>query len=523
MTDMNRLDRRRFIGGSLAAATAGAMIAGSSQKSPAASQGNAYSSPPGKRPNILWLIAEDLGPELACYGTPEVWTPNLDRLASEGVRFTNMFTVTPVCSSSRSSFMTGMYASSIGAQNHRSHRGDGYKLPPGVRVLTDWLRDAGYKTANLRQLSDDPKEPFFRGTGKTDWNFTYESKYGKPFDSDKWSDLKGSQPFYAQINFSETHRGAAWNNAQKNIERTADPAKIKLPPYYPDHPMVRADWAQYLNTVMSLDRKIGFVLQRLEEDGLADNTVVIFMGDHGRAHVRGKQWPYDSGLHIPFIVRWPKNFPAPAQIKTGTVDDRLLCSLDLTATTLWIAGVEPPLTMQGRVFLGDRAIERTFAFGMRDRGDETVDRIRSVRDKRYRYIRNFYPERPFLQLNRYKEDSYPMIYAMRRLNEEGRLNEVQARLLAPTRPKEELYDIEKDPYEINNLADSPEHQLVKARLSGALDAWIVETNDQGRFPEDPAIPTKYEKSMAKTYNERLKKSRERYRKMFEEAERELKK
>ncbi|RME96269.1 MAG: DUF229 domain-containing protein, partial [Verrucomicrobia bacterium] len=235
------------------------------------------------RPNILWLIAEDLGPELGCYGHPEVRTPHLDRLAAEGVRYTRMFTTGPVCSASRSAFMTGMYQMSIGAHNHRSHRHDGFRLPPGVRVLTDWLRDAGYFTANIVDLTGDPQEKFFRGTGKTDWNFTYD---GQPFDSKRWADLKDHQPFYAQINFPETHRGHSWDTAHEHIEQPADPAKVKLPPYYPDHPEARADWAQYLNAVMALDRKIGFVLQKLEEDGLADNTVVVFMGDHGRAMIR---------------------------------------------------------------------------------------------------------------------------------------------------------------------------------------------------------------------------------------------
>lgn len=437
------------------------------------------------RPNILWIIAEDMGPELGCLGTPEVRTPNIDQLASDGVLFTNAFTVTPVCSTSRSSFMTGMYASTIGAHNHRSHRDDGYQLPDGVRVLTDWLRDAGYFTANIRQLSDDPDEKFYRGTGKTDWNFAYE---GKPFDSGKWSDLKDNQPFYAQINFPETHRGGAWNSADKHIEKAADPDKVVVPPYYPDVPLVREDWAQYLNAVMALDKKIGYVLERLEEDGLAENTVVMFVGDHGRAMMRGKQWPYDSGLHVPMIIRWPEGAERPARFKPGTRSQRLIESIDWAAQALAIAGVDKPEGMQGRVFLGKRAeAQRRYVFGMRDRGDETVDRIRTVRDRRFRYIRNFMPQRPFLQLNRYKERMYPTIALMREMHERGELDEVQAFLLAPTRPEEELYDIVADPYETRNLAASVQHQSALERLRGKLDQWIIETDDQGRFPEPPEV------------------------------------
>jgi len=230
---------------------------------------------PAKRPNILWLIAEDLSPDLGCYGTPEVRTPNLDRLAAEGMRFTRAFTSGPVCSASRSAFMTGMYQTSIGAHNHRSHRGDGYRLPEGVKTLVDRLRALGYFTANVVDLTGDPHEQFYRGTGKTDWNFAYE---GKPFDSSRWADLKTHQPFYAQVNFAEAHRGKAWNTAHLHVDRPADPAKVKLPPYYPDRPEARADWAQYLNSVMALDKKVGFVLRKLEEDGLAENTIVVFFG-----------------------------------------------------------------------------------------------------------------------------------------------------------------------------------------------------------------------------------------------------
>ena len=338
-----------------------------------------------QRLNVLWIIGEDLGPELGCYGTAEVHTPNLDRLAAEGMRFTRAFTPSPVCSTSRSGFMTGMYPISIGAHNHRSHRDDGRGLPEGVRLITDWLRPEGYFTANLRDLGGGPGERFFRGTGKTDWNFAYE---GQPFDGDEWDQLQNHQPFYAQVNFAETHRGGAWNTAHEHIDRPADPANVVFPPYYPDHALVREDWAQYLNSVMALDRKVGHVLRRLEEDGLAESTVVFFFGDHGRAMVRGKQWPYDSGLHVPLVVRWPKGaFPTGWQ--PGGVDDRLVSILDVTATTLEICGVEEPAPMSGRRLFGDADPPRPYVFGGRDRGDETLFRIRTVRDGRYRYLRNY--------------------------------------------------------------------------------------------------------------------------------------
>lgn len=452
-----------------------------------------------KRPNILWLNAEDMGPELGILGTPEVRTPNLDGLARSGMLFTRAFTTAPVCSASRSAFNTGMYQTTIGAQNHRSHRSDDqsvypFPLPEGVHTVSDWLRQAGYYTGNIVHF---PAGAGFRGTGKTDWNFTVD---GKPFDTDRWDDLKGHQPFYAQVNFQETHRSAHWDSAQLHIPTPADPSKVVVPPYYPDHPVVRQDWAQYLDNVMALDSHIGKILEYLARDGLADNTVVVFMPDHGRAMVRGKQWPYDSGLHVPLIVYWPKGVPMPEGYSAGSRSDRLISSIDLTATTLDIAGVEKPAKMQGRVFLGPRAeAPREYLFGGRDRGDETVDRIRTVRSDRYRYIRNYYPDRPFFQINRYKEANYPTVWVMRKLHMEGKLDSIQEHLMAPTRPAEELYDEAADPYEIHNLAASPAHQAVLRRLRTELDRWIAESDDQGRVPEDSAVYRYYDQMERKQW------------------------
>ena len=437
------------------------------------------------RPNILWILAEDFSPHLGCYGTTEVWSPNLDRLAAEGMRFDRAFTTAPVCSASRSAFMTGMYQTTIGAQNHRSHRTAEYPLPPGVRVLTDWLRGAGYFTANIRAF---PAPIDFKGAGKTDWNFYYP---GKPFDSDQWTDLKAHQPFYAQVNLSETHRNAKSTLATGRAfpaPRRADPAKVVIPPYYPDCPEVRADWANYLDDASALDIKVGAILAQLERDGLAENTVVIFLGDHGQANVRGKQWCYDSGLRIPLLMRWPRGLPAPAGFTPGTASGQIIEAIDLAATTLALAGVPKPAAMQGRVLFGPHADPaRQFAYGARDRCDETVFRLRTVRDERYRYIRNFTPEKPFFALNRYKENQYVAIPAMRRLHEEGKLNAVQEFLFADHMPPEELYDLSVDPDEIHNLIDSPkpEHRAALQHLRRVLEKWIETTHDQGRIFESP--------------------------------------
>ena len=428
------------------------------------------------RHNILWLIAEDIGPHLGCWGTKDVSTPNLDGLATAGVRYTRFYTG-HVCSPSRSSFMTGMYATTIGAHNHRTTGKQKKPLPDGVRVLTDWLRPAGYFTANVVDL---PAACGFKGSGKTDWNFVYN---GKPFDSANWDDLKAHQPFYAQINFHETHR-------PYKSPPHADPAKVEIPPYYPDHPVTRADWAAYLDSITELDRKLGLVLAQLKKDGLADNTVIVFFGDNGQSHVRGKQFCYEEGLLVPLIIRWPERFPRPARFQPGTPDRRLLEGIDLAPTMLDIAGAPLPPKMQGRPIFGTRAGEaKQYVFWGRDRCDETVMRIRTVRDERYRYIRNFTPDTPFLAANAYKERAYPVWNLLKELHAAGKLTPAQEFLCQPQMPAEELYDLQSDPWETHNLAAAPEHRDTVQRLRGVLQQWIEDSNDQGRIVEPPGTAT----------------------------------
>jgi arylsulfatase A-like enzyme len=429
--------------------------------------GLARPAEPKKLPNIVWLTAEDMGPQLGCYGYPLVRTPNLDRLASEGARFTRGFMTAPVCSPSRSAFNTGMYQTTIGAHHHRSHRGDGYRLPEGVRLITDHLRGQGYFTANVRTAA-----PGVTGTGKTDFNFAAK----KPYDGDDWSQRRSGQPFFAHVNFRESHKGPAFPEARQQKD-LVDPAKAPLPPYYPDHPVVRDEFANYLDAIDLLDTKIGKVQKRLEEEGLVENTAVFFFGDNGRCLIRGKQWLYDAGIHVPLMVRWPSG------IKPGTVVEDPVSSIDLTATALWLAGLERPEKMQGQVMFGLQAKPRDCIFAARDRCDMTVDRIRCVRTRHYKYIRNFMPERPYTQHNDYIESNYPTLAVMKQLHAEGKLNATQALFMQPRKPEEELYDLLADPHEVNNLAGSAQHQGILRELREKLEHWIGETNDQGRFPE----------------------------------------
>jgi arylsulfatase A-like enzyme len=427
------------------------------------------------KPNILWILSEDISPDLSCYGTRAVQTPNLDKLALEGIRFTNAFTTSPVCSASRSAMITGMFQTSIGAHNHRSHRDDGYTLPEPVRLISEYFREAGYFTANVKTAA-----PGVRGSGKTDFNF----KFKNAFDGSDWNQRKPGQPFFAQLSISVTHRGGHWKNLREKLGNPVDPGKIKLPPYYPDHPVAREDWATYLDSIQLMDQYVGKILKRLDDEGLMNNTVVIFIGDHGRCHVRGKQWLYDGGIHIPLIVRWP------GKLKAGQVCDNLVSSIDISATVLRIAGIEPPKHVEGKVFL-ERDTKRTwkpvnkreYIIAARDRCDETIDRIRCVRTKRYKYIRNFMPERPYTQTNAYKERSYPMLNLMKELHAQGKLTPVQALFMAPRKPDEELYDVRNDPYEVNNLATSPEHRKRLKKMRAVLDKWIKDTSDMGQSAE----------------------------------------
>ena len=238
----------------------------------------------------------------------------------------------------------------------------------------------------------------------------------------------------------------------------------------------REDWAQYLDSVRYTDIEVGRILGRLRSDGVLDNTVVFFVTDHGISHARGKQFLYEEGISIPFVV-W-----APGVLPGGVERDDFVAHIDLAATSLALAGIAIPETMQGRTLFGPTAQPRDYVISARDRCDETVDRIRSVRSGDFKYIRNFYPERPYLQPCRYK-DAKPFMPVLRSLYSAGKLNEAQSLQLAETRPEEELYDLTNDPWELNNLAGEPDFQATLTRMRSTLDRWIVESDDKGRTPE----------------------------------------
>jgi len=450
-------------------------------------------------PNIIWIVGENLNLDLGIYGEGLVATPNLDKLGKEGMIYTHVFATSPVCAPSRSAFMTGMYQTTTGTHHMRSHREDDFRLPEGVRPITHRLKDAGYYTANISNIGDRVV-----GTGKLDLNFVNE---GAIYDSKEWSSLKTHQPFFAMINTPEIEYDI-YDRKTVSKDRVewvgeevhpliATPESVTVPPYYPDHEITRQEIARYYNSVSGMDIRVGWILDQLEKEDLADHTIVIFFGDNGRLDARGIHWCWDTGLRIPLIIRWAADYPHFEGYEPGSVNETLISLLDITATTLSMAGITPPLNMQSRVFLGEQSgPPRQYAFSARDRIDETVNRIRSVREKRYHYIRNYMPEQGFASLNRYKEKCFAVIPLMREMHARGALSGPAAELMEPL-PYEQLYDTWEDPHEIHNLAESnlPEHREALIRLRAALDAWIIETGDQGEWPEPEEVVIPFEKEM----------------------------
>ncbi len=435
-------------------------------------------------PNILWISTEDISPDLGSYGDEYAITPNLDRLAAQGVRYTNAFATAPVCAPSRSAIITGMYATTIGSMHMRSKA-----VPPaGVKAFTEYLRAAGYYCTNNSKTDYNFEAPPSNRPPDTVWDESSNTAHWRN-RSDK------SQPFFAVFNIVVTHESqvrAPEDQYRKNTTRLSpeqfhDPAKAKLPPYYPDTPLVRKDWARYYDNMTAMDYLVADLLKQLEDDGLANNTIVFFWGDHGRGLPRSKRFVYDSGLRVPLLVRWPN------QLKPGTVNDELVCLFDLGPTALSLAGVSIPAHMQARPFLGtQKTVARTYAFAHRDRMDEVHDMARSVMDKQYHYIRNFHPDRPYFQYLDYLEQM-PTMREWRRLYKEHHdalsprygkaLTPVQLQFMTPEKPAEELYDVIADPHEIENLATSPRHQTILKQMRAELDKWQKETDDLGLVPE----------------------------------------
>jgi len=422
------------------------------------------------RPNILWISIEDTSPNLPMYGDNTAKTPNLVSFADQGCVYDRAFVTSPVCSPSRSTLITGMYAASLGTQNHRSR----VKIPASVHCFPAYLRKAGYYCTN---------------NAKTDYNFEVppdawddNSKHGH------WRNRPNpNQPFFAVFNIEATHESTTIMPQKKYEERVKDvkpadrvsPAKVPLPPYIPDTPVTRNDWARMYTAIEEMDFQAGQILHQLDADGLSSNTIVFFFSDHGQGLPRGKRWLYDQGLHVPLIIRWP------GHINPKTRDGNLVSFVDFAPTILSLAGVSPVDSMQGQIFLGDqKAASRKYIFATRDRMDEAFDMARAVRDARYEYIRNFYPEIPRDLTIKYMEQ-IPTMKELHRLHDAGQLSGPATWFFQKPKPAEEFYDTLNDPFELHNLADDPAQAERINNMRNVLTAWQIKIGDKGFEPEPP--------------------------------------
>jgi arylsulfatase A-like enzyme len=425
------------------------------------------------KPNIIWVNCEDINPALGCYGDPIATTPNLDRLASEGILYRNAFATAPICAPSRSCLITGLYATSLGTQHLRSV----VNIPDTVKTLPHYLRERDY---------------FCTNTGKTDYNFDAEGVWD--FWSSKpapWRQRRAGQPFFTMITIGGTHEGPV-NSLQRYQQAVADlpqdefhdPDKVKVPPYYPDTPEVREIWAHCHDLITVMDGKVGDIIQQLKDDGLYEETIVFFFSDHGFGLPRHKRWLNDSGLHVPLIIHVPARYQHLATSKAGTETDRLVSFVDFAPTVLNLAGARIPLHMQGAAFLGAQTPPaRKYVFGARSRADDMFEVSRAIRDDRYIYIRHYMPHLPYIQPGQIFSDVKWSFKVLRKLHREGKLNPEAEFLWRPTKPIEELYDLQTDPYEIDNLAQSPRHRAIRLRLAARLRQWALETRDAGFLQE----------------------------------------
>jgi len=427
-------------------------------------------------PNILWITCEDVSPQyLGCYGDDYATTPNLDKFASEGVRYTRAFATAPVCAPARSCLITGAYATSIGTQHLRSN----------IKLRKHWgftkcLRMAGYYCSN---------------NYKEDYNFKDAELWDDSSHTAHWANRREGQSAFggfSVFNLASTHQGqingsdeqffTTYRSKLKEEERHV-PAKIKLPPYYPDTPFVRKIWARYYDLITYMDKQVGELLAQLEADGLADSTIVFFFSDHGMGLPRFKRTLYDSGLHVPLLIRFGEKYKHLAPTEAGQTIDRLVSFVDFAPTVYNLVGLPLRHYMQGRAFLGPQSAKaREYIFGAASRVDEVYEMARCVRDKRYKYIRNYMPHLPHIQPSEYP-DRAEIMKELRRVAATGKLTGPQKSWWEPTRPVEELYDCAADPHEISNLADSSRHKAVLKRLRKALRDWMVETRDTGLLSE----------------------------------------
>lgn len=414
-------------------------------------------------PNILWLTSEDNGPHLNCYGDDYATTPNLDALAKKGMIYTRAISNAPVCAPARTTIISGMYPPSTGSEHMRSMT----SLPAQFKMYPAYLRKMGYYCTN---------------NSKEDYNL---KKEGEVWDESgrkgHWKNRPKGKPFFAIFNSTVSHESQIRKRPHKQVH---DPAKVRIPAYHPDHPEVRKDWAQYYDKLTDMDSQVGAKLKELKDAGLEDDTIVFYFGDHGSGMPRSKRWPFFSGLQVPLIIHIPEKWKhlASSNYQANTKSDRQVGFVDLAPTLLSIAGMKPPSHMQGHAFMGKHeAPIQMYGYGFRGRMDERYDMVRSVVGKRYIYIRNYMPHKLYGQHVGYMFVT-TTTQVWKRLYDEGKLNEAQSHFWK-TKPAEELYDLEKDPDEVNNLANSKGHAKILAQMRQAHRAHVTKIRDVGFLPE----------------------------------------
>ena len=466
-----RQSRRSFLIRSLAA---GSFVQASSCKTPHGPRSDA------PRPNILWITCEDMNPNLGFLGDEYARTPNLDKLAQESVYFERAFATAPVCSPARSCLITGVYATSLGTQNLRSK----FPIPSFMEGFPSYLRKEGYFcTNNVKTDYNTANEPAII---KASWDQCSASAH--------WRNRKPGQPFFAVFNDMTTHqsRTMVWPyerfkkevQAELSAEERHDPAEAPVPPYYPDTPIVRRTIARYYDCITVMDKHVGKLLSQLKEDGLFEDTIIFFFSDHGAGLPRHKRALYDTGLHVPLLVRFPEKWRHLAPAGPGERVGRLVSFVDFPPTVLKLAGIKVPSYMQGIPFTKGGGPARRYVYGARDRVDEAYDLARSVRDERYLYIRTYMPHLSYNQPSRWPGQG-EIRKEIEKLALEGKLtSEPQRRYALAPRPLEELYDTATDPLCLRNLVESEDHRNVLSRLRKALDNWIFETRDLGFLPEE---------------------------------------
>jgi len=430
------------------------------------------------KPNILWITCEDQMPTLGCYGDQISKTPNLDKLAQEGIRFTNVFSTAGVCAPSRATLITGMYQNSIGAHHMRTLGSAEFRpvptysavIPEYVKCYSELLRKDGYYCTN------NSKQDYQFIPPVTAWDESSAKAH--------WKNRPKEKPFFAIFNFTICHESGMWKN--KDHPLRVDPDDVIVPPYYPDNEIVRKEIARNYSNLYEMDSIAGVFLDELEAEGLLDNTIVFFYSDHGGPLPRQKREIYDTGLKVPLIIRFPN------QQMAGKTVEELVSFVDFAPTLLSLVNINVPDYMQGQAFLGNQqSTPRKYIYAARDRLDDEYDMVRGIRDTRFKFFKNFQPEKPYIMDIEYRLQM-DLMNELIRAHETGELNEKQELWFAQSKPEEELYDLDVDPYELNNLIDDPAYEYKAEELRTALNEWMDDIDDKGLIPETEMISAMWE-------------------------------